>query len=236
MFSLVQLDKHWTLSEILEEIEINPERFSPNVLMRPLYQEFLFPNVAFIGGGGEIAYWLQLKKCFDLMDLPFPILFRRFSAFHFDNKLIQKINKLDLLAEELLQPLQQIESNLVNQETETHVLDQADFKLLYTTLSKIKQDAHALDPSTKMSIESEIQKILKSLDHIENKHTKAVKLKLESKLQMLRKIKMQLFPDHSIQERYDNFLPVYFAYGKEYLDYLIQLYNPGLHELYLINE
>src|SRR5690606_41008214 len=58
----------------------HPERFSPNVLLRPLYQETILPNVAYIGGGGELAYWLQLKPLFDRSAIPMPVLLLRTSV------------------------------------------------------------------------------------------------------------------------------------------------------------
>ena len=67
----------FTEKEILNELALFPDRFSPNVILRPLMQEILLPNVAFIGGGGELAYWLELKKIFDIVKTPFPVLILR---------------------------------------------------------------------------------------------------------------------------------------------------------------
>ena len=66
-------------SEIIDEVNIKPENFSPNVLLRPLYQESILPNLCYIGGGSEISYWLELKNCFDSIKLDFPILLNIFS-------------------------------------------------------------------------------------------------------------------------------------------------------------
>ena len=60
--------------EILDEIQNYPESFSPNVIMRPLYQETILPNIGYAGGPTEIAYWLQLKSVFEHHDINFPIL------------------------------------------------------------------------------------------------------------------------------------------------------------------
>ena len=63
-----------------------PELYSPNVLMRPLYQESILPNLAYIGGSAEIAYWMQLKDAFDEENIPFPLLFLRNSVLILDQK------------------------------------------------------------------------------------------------------------------------------------------------------
>lgn len=62
---------------MLAEIENRPEKFSPNVIMRPIYQEIILPNLAYIGGGGELAYWMERKSQFEAMEVPYPMLVRR---------------------------------------------------------------------------------------------------------------------------------------------------------------
>ncbi|MEO6189227.1 MAG: bacillithiol biosynthesis cysteine-adding enzyme BshC, partial [Saprospiraceae bacterium] len=74
---------NWDQINILQELKEFPERFSPNVVFRPIYQESLFPNLIFVGGGAEVAYWLQLKSAFQNWNIPYPILWRRFSAIIF---------------------------------------------------------------------------------------------------------------------------------------------------------
>ena len=75
---------------ITSEIKSNPENFSPNVILRPLYQESILPNVAYIGGGGELSYWMQLKTMFDSVEVPFPILILRSSFLMIKDKEWQK--------------------------------------------------------------------------------------------------------------------------------------------------
>ncbi|HEX9825521.1 MAG TPA: bacillithiol biosynthesis cysteine-adding enzyme BshC, partial [Flavobacteriaceae bacterium] len=70
----------WNKSELLKELHEFPERFSPNVILRPLYEEVVLPNLCYIGGGGELAYWLQLKSNFEANKVTFPMLLLRNSA------------------------------------------------------------------------------------------------------------------------------------------------------------
>ena len=76
----------WTKNDLFEEVQAHPERISPNVLLRPLYQETILPNLAYIGGGGELSYWLQLKTIFESANLRFPILIARNSFLLVDQK------------------------------------------------------------------------------------------------------------------------------------------------------
>ena len=81
-------------------LDTNPEKFSPNVILRPLYQEVILPNLCYIGGGGEIAYWLELKSNFESNKIIFPILLLRNSVLLTTDK--QKIERLVSLSENLL--------------------------------------------------------------------------------------------------------------------------------------
>ncbi|MEI2693734.1 MAG: bacillithiol biosynthesis cysteine-adding enzyme BshC [Saprospiraceae bacterium] len=236
IYKLIDATNQWTQEEILTELESNPERFSPNVLLRPLFQDYLFPNLAFVGGGGEIAYWLELKACFDYVNIPYPLLFRRFSAIYFDSGVIQKISKTSFSELDFLDSITQLESKFVKNQNNKYVLHPEDFIAITKLLEKIKTDSNQLDQSTRTSIEAEIHKILKSLEHIENKHLKAIKNKLEQELLLLHKIKDNLFPNQSLQERFQNFLPYYFKHGQAYINYLIQMYEPSLNKMYLIQE
>ena len=99
-FTTTETNKTFTKEALWAEVENHPERFSPNVLMRPLYQEVILPNLCYIGGGGEIAYWLELKAYFK-KEGTLPLLFLRNSAVLATQKTVRKIKQLDLEKEEL---------------------------------------------------------------------------------------------------------------------------------------
>ena len=74
-------ENEYTSGDLINQIETNPELFSPNVLMRPLYQEKILPNVCYLGGPNELKYWMQLKLYFENSNVQFPILKLRTSGF-----------------------------------------------------------------------------------------------------------------------------------------------------------
>ena len=91
----------FTKEELLLELKNNPKAFSPNVIMRPLYQEVILPNLCYIGGGGEQAYWLELKSYFDAVEVPFPILLLRNSVQVLSEKQAKKLSNLNITKEEI---------------------------------------------------------------------------------------------------------------------------------------
>ena len=80
----------------MQELEENPDRFSPNVILRGIYQETILPNILFVGGGSEVAYWMQLKALFQHYKVPFPVLILRNSFMLMDRLQEHKLNELQL--------------------------------------------------------------------------------------------------------------------------------------------
>ena len=100
-FKINNSDISFTEKEIKKELKEHPERFSPNVITRPLYQEVVLPNLCYIGGGGEIAYWLELNESFKSFDVPLPILLLRNSALIISQKQYNKLGKLNMSLEDI---------------------------------------------------------------------------------------------------------------------------------------
>jgi uncharacterized protein YllA (UPF0747 family) len=88
--------KIWSKEELLKEINLFPEHFSPNVILRPLFQQSVLPSIAYIGGGAEVAYWMQLTSVFEHYEGRFPVLIPRTSLLWINQSVAQKLQKLDL--------------------------------------------------------------------------------------------------------------------------------------------
>lgn len=235
-YNLVDSTTYWNENEMQQELDNHILKFSPNVLLRPLYQEFIFPNVAFVGGGAEIAYWMQLRTSFEAVKLPYPLLFRRFSAVYFDQSVQQKISKTIFSPEQFILPIEKLEALFVEQYKDTVEITDDDWKSIKALFDKIKNASNSVEASSKSSIESELQKMNKSLEHIENKFIKAIKFKYELDIQKIQKIKSSLFPENKLQERHESFLSIYLKYGSSYIDFLITVYQPNQSNFVLIKE
>ena len=112
IFKVFETDIEFAEDEILRELESSPEKFSPNVILRPLYQEIILPNIAYVGGPAEIAYWLQLKNMFDHFDTQFPILLPRNFALIINKGLVKKMQKLMISVEEIMQPEAELKNKM----------------------------------------------------------------------------------------------------------------------------
>ncbi len=214
-------------TEALEaEIEDHPERFSPNVVARPLYQEVILPNLCYIGGGGEIAYWLQLKASFEAMKVPFPMLLLRNSALILNAKQEEKLKKLNLTTSDIF--LKQ--GSLINKKIREISNIDIDFdpqkKCLEAQFKTLYEIAELTDKSFLGAVKAQEAKQKKGLDHLEKRLLKAQKRKLEDHVVRLTEIQNQLFPNKSLQERSLNFSELYLEYGRELIPMLMKCLDP----------
>lgn len=204
------------------EIEESPEKFSPNVLMRPLYQETVLPNLAYIGGGAEIAYWMQLKTAFEQESIPFPVLLLRNSALWMEQNQLDKWQKLGFETGDLFLTEEELHQQYVNQQTNLDLSKELyDLKEVFeAVLMKVT------DKGLKSSVLAEQQKQFNSFKKLEKKLMKFEKQKHKTALNQISHLKHKLFPKNSLQERYDNFIPFYLKHGENFIEILQKELSP----------
>ena len=232
-YSAINTDLKWTQDQLIEFLNNSPEYFSPNVILRPLYQDCILPNLAYIGGGGELSYWTQLKPLFDYFKVNFPVLIRRNSVGLIKEKDITQLEKLGLSLTDLFQHEHKLIDQIVNSKSTIALnVDQEKSELL-KIYDQLGEKAKQLDPTLKGSIESEKTKQLKSLDMILGKMKKAEKRKNETAINKASKIQSKLFPSNSLQERKQNVLEYYAFYGPKFIQDLKQELDPLEKKMYL---
>lgn len=212
--------------ELRTEIQNHPERFSPNVVMRPLYQEFILPNIAYVGGGAEIAYWLQLKQNFDHYEVNFPILILRNSALIISEKLGTKLKKLDLGVSDIFSHLGSLQKEWILRHT-THELNlNSEWQAFEAIFEKTKTRVSQIDTTLGPSTEAIKMRLHKTLQNLEKKLIKAEKRNHNDALLAIKNIKDELFPKGILQERSENFGSFYAKYGEHFIDSLIESFKP----------
>jgi bacillithiol biosynthesis cysteine-adding enzyme BshC len=218
---------HFSATDLENELTQYPERFSPNVVLRPLYQEFILPNLAYIGGGGEIAYWLERKRQFEHFGINFPMLIRRNSVLWVDKGSSQRMDKLGIKAEQLFQDADTLIRHFVDSQTEHELSLSQEIASLNALFEGIRQKAIHVDPTLEKTILAEAAKQVKVLEHLEVRLLRAEKQKHDTAIGQIRHLKEKLFPGHGLQERHDNFISLYQKYGDE----LFETLKAHLHPL-----
>ncbi|TAF69992.1 MAG: bacillithiol biosynthesis cysteine-adding enzyme BshC [Flavobacterium sp.] len=212
--------------ELLAELERHPEKFSPNVVMRPLYQEVILPNLAYIGGGGEIAYWLELKSFFYAVKVTFPILIVRNSVVLATEKQLKKSDALALTWSDLFQKQAQLINNKTKQLSE-FAIDLSNLKQqLQQQFQALNELAAKTDRSFEGAVKAQEVKQTKGLEQLEKRLLKAQKRKLADSLSRITALQNELFPNQSLQERQANFAEFYLENGEQLIPKLVDEIKP----------
>jgi bacillithiol biosynthesis cysteine-adding enzyme BshC len=220
-------DSSMTLDAAMLEdaIRNHPERFSPNVVLRPLYQSLVLPDVATVGGPAEISYWLEYKSMFDHYGVHFPCLALRPLALLLDKSILAKMEKLGWREADLFRPTDALLKEYVQRHNDLSYFERARGKS-GEAFDELSRGMEAADPTLKASAEAERQRMLKGIQTLEDKVNKALKRKSEQVTAQAEKVKEALFPGGKGQERHDNFSPWYAQYGPAFLDALVEKMDP----------
>jgi bacillithiol synthase len=220
-YQVLNTEISFTKAEMLAELQQHPERFSPNVILRGLYQETILPNVAFIGGGGELAYWLQLKDLFTHFKVPYPVQVLRNSFLLIEAKIAHKIEQVKFTHTDLFDSATLLMNRLVKKESTAQLELTAEKETLINYYQLLKIRAGNIDETLQQHVEAIGEKALQKVIALEKKMLRAEKRRFETEERHIRHIKDVLFPGDNLQERVDNFMAFYARYGQYFI-----------HELY----
>ena len=226
VFKVVGTEISFSETEILAELKNFPAHFSPNVCMRPLYQEVILPNLAYVGGGGELAYWLQLQAYFKVSNVVFPILLLRNSVQLLSKKQQQKLDALHIGAEELF--LKQ--SDLLQKKIREQATVAMDFSpqraALKTQFVALRKLATQTDASFEGAVNAQEKKQLNGLDALEKRLLRAEKRKQQERVQRITHLQNELLPNEGLEERYRNFAAYYETHGSSFIAALLTHTHP----------
>ncbi|KIC93680.1 bacillithiol biosynthesis cysteine-adding enzyme BshC [Flavihumibacter solisilvae] len=234
-FVVVDTDLRFTRAELLQELELYPERFSPNVILRGLYQETILPGIAFIGGGGELAYWLELKNLFEHYKVPFPVQVLRNSFLLVEQKWEEKMNSLDLRVEDFFRSTQQLTDELVKRDSaaQVHLTNELrDTRAFYDHLRKV---SGKIDKTLEVHVSALEKRMTKQLQELEKKLLRAERRKFGDQSRQIAAIRAALFPNDNLQERVENFMPYYARLGKTFFDTIYEC-SPVLEQKFVLLE
>ncbi|MGC6430202.1 MAG: bacillithiol biosynthesis cysteine-adding enzyme BshC [Jejuia sp.] len=225
-YKVLNTDITWSESEILKHLNEVPERFSPNVIMRPLYQEVILPNLCYIGGGGELAYWIQLKSYFEAVEVPFPILLLRNSVLIKTEKQAKKLEKLNISNEDLFLKRHSFINKKVREISNIDLSFDAQREHLKSQFEELLKLAELTDKSFLGAVKAQENKQLKGLEKLEKRLLKAQKKALADQVSRMTELQNELFPNGSLQERNANYSEFYLAYGEQLIYKLVGTIKP----------
>ncbi|QNH62541.1 bacillithiol biosynthesis cysteine-adding enzyme BshC [Hymenobacter sediminicola] len=224
-----------TQQEVLELAQQHPEQFSPNVVLRPLYQELLLPNLCYIGGGAEVAYWFQLKGVFEESGVPFPILLLRNSAQYIGKANAAKLRKLGLTSLDVFRPLPELKKQVGITLGQEEVSLQQQQQQLAEAFRQVADLAQRLDPTLVKTVAAEQQKVAGIVTGLEKRLSKAAEAKHETAYSQLTALKDKLMPNGHLQEREDNVLSILIN-NPDFINQLLDAFDPLALEFTVLEE
>lgn len=193
----------WGTEQLVKEIENEPERFSPNVFLRPIVQDVLLPTIGYVAGPGETAYYGQMKEMYSCFNLEMPIIFPRMSATIVEPAIDRILGELPFELHEYKSRIEDLESDYVDR-TEQHDIE-AIFKDWKEKVQHLadpkKEEISDIDSTLEGAVEKSTAAYFSELDKLKGKVYRAVKKQDEIQLKRIRRIKANLFPSDSLQER-----------------------------------
>ncbi|MEM6641495.1 MAG: bacillithiol biosynthesis cysteine-adding enzyme BshC [Bacteroidota bacterium] len=234
-FEVLDTSLVFSATELEKLIDSNPERFSPNVILRPLYQELILPNLAYVGGPSELVYWLQLKDLFDHHSVSFPILLPRNFATILSKADQKRAAKLDLSHPEFFEDNETLFASWVKR----HANHKLDFGDELSQLSLLEEEMKArtspIDPTLSQHLEAINASFRAKVFKAEKKLVRAEKRLHADKQRQIENLKSSIFPGGVLQERKVNFLDFY-TRDSHFLDKLKETFDPFVFEMYLLFE
>ncbi|MEX0681786.1 MAG: bacillithiol biosynthesis cysteine-adding enzyme BshC [Balneolales bacterium] len=211
--------------QLLRELDKNPDRFSPNVFLRPVIQDTLLPNVAYIGGPAEIAYFGQMKPLYHLFQQKMPFIAGRLSATMMEPSIARIFNELPFKLSDYARRIEDLEQTylktLADPEADHHF---DDWKQSVEALTnRMTQQIGVSDPGLQNHSKALTKEHQKAIDKFRQKWMHTIRQKEEVQINRIRKIKHALFPNDHLQEREISFIYFINKYGLDIWDRVLIL-------------
>ena len=223
-FRIKGIDRAVTKNELLDQVEESPHLFSPNVLLRPIYQDTLLPTVAYIGGPAEIAYFAQMKGVYDSFGLPMPIIYPRKTVTILEKKIDSILNNYGLSVPDVWQDAERMITKIMKKR-----IPKSMESALHTAASHLEQDFATIrqevacyEPTLENSVNRTLGKLNDQYLSLENKIQKAIKKKNETVTRQIRKAHNHLYPGDQLQERVFNIVHTLLKHSYSVMDELME--------------
>ena len=220
-------------SQIIAELHQYPERFSPNVILRGIYQETILPGVVFVGGGGELAYWMELKNVFQQVGVHYPLLQLRNSFLLMSRKQSEQWAATQFEEQDLFKSILDLEIAYVKNHASQALDLQEQINHLTTLYATIKNEVVKVDPTLGTHTENLTQQAKAKLLALEKKMVRAERRKQTVAIQRIHRIKKELFPQDNLQEREEHFSRWVGQYGLSWIDTMME-HSKGLESKFSI--
>ncbi len=221
-FSLKGTRRTFSKEEMLGFLKTDPNLFSPNVILRPICQDYLFPTLAYVAGPSEVAYFAQFKLLYEDFGIPEPIIYPRCSATIVEERIQKIINKYGLHSRDFFTDIDILKGRITASISDFKVeeLFSNTFGTVSESLTSLKGGLESIDPTLVPAMENTLLRMQGALNGLKEKTIAAQVRQHEISLRQLDKVAISLFPNSNLQEREMNIIYFLNKYGLEFLRWL----------------
>jgi bacillithiol synthase len=216
------------VAQLLADVDAHPERFSPNVLLRPIVQDTLFPSICYVAGPSELAYQAQLADAYRAFVVPQPLLVSRASATLIDSAAAKFLDRYQVA----LETLQVQDESALNRLLESQLppgLDAAFADLdrqLAEATARLKAPASTVDPTLSGAVDTTLERLRDTLRTLQGKIVQASKKKDDTLRRQFGRTRTLVFPGGVSQERAISLAFFINRYGPGLVDRLLGILPP----------
>lgn len=216
-------EKSWSTEELIRDIETSPEKFSPNVFLRPIIQNHILPVISYVAGPGEIAYYAQMRAYHHQFDIGMPVITPRISATLIESSIDRIVDKLPFSIQDYVDRIEDLEKDFLNKS------DTPDLEYLFKSWKKSITDhskdsiskVSDIDPTLKKSADKTVTQFFTELDKLKGKLYRSIKESEKVQIQRIQRVQNSLYPNRKLQEREVAFIALMNKYGLDLWDKLI---------------
>jgi bacillithiol synthase len=225
-------DREYTCEELAALAEEQPERFSPNVTLRAVVQDYLLPTIAYYGGAAEIAYFAQTAEVYRLLERPATPILPRSGLTMIEHHTGRVLERYDLTLADFFEGLEPVTKRVV----EEHLA--ADSAKLFADaeqnvnheLDRLRQELQAIDPTLASALETGRKKINYQLEGLKQRFVRAQITRDEAAHRQLQRALDQLYPNKDLQERHINITSLLARHGTYVIEWIFNAINLGSNE------
>lgn len=212
-----------TLAQLVDEARQQPQHFSPNVLLRPIVQDTVFPTICYVAGPNELAYLGQLKEVYAHFGVPMPLMYQRATATLADSATVRFLTKYELP----LTALRAQDEAALNQLLHSQLPPTVEHSLAAVTsainerMAAVATAVPLIDPTLEGAVKSTLGKLQHEVHALNNKVIQAAKRKDETLRRQFQRAQALTFPQGHPQEREVGFVWFLNRYGPALVDRLI---------------
>lgn len=211
-------------------LEKKPEKFSANVLLRPICEDFLFPTGFYVAGPSEVSYYAQTLPLYKHFNVQQPYVFPRASATILESNIAKILMKYNLSTSQFFKDFQELKNETLSSTADNSVerIFTAINEEVLNSLEKLSDSLEAIDKNLVDLTKNTSGKIIHQIDVLKSKAMKSQENKYEATMRQISKAKNYIYPNDNLQERELGILNFVNKYGFDIFDWL---YNElDIHE------